>query len=282
MMLITAISGQKLRILKIIGIFLFLVILVNIDREALITNLQKANVLLVAASFPLLFCMYLVKTLRWHWLAVRGGKARCTFYDSWKISLIGLFLGQITPGKIGEFGKVAYLKRAGTNTYDAIVLIIIDRTLDVIIIGIFAIIGIGILFGIGWFYLAFAAALLSLFMIQHFLPRTITFLFGGTLLQPIGWTVVSWFIYFLWAVMLARSLGISVDPFILIAAFTVAGIISLIPIAPSGLGTRDAVLITLLQPYGVPPEQAVALAMLMFLSLIASTILGGWYFMREK
>ncbi|OGJ57113.1 hypothetical protein A2635_01225 [Candidatus Peribacteria bacterium RIFCSPHIGHO2_01_FULL_51_9] len=273
---------EKLRILKIVGVLLFFLILFKLDRDALVEHLYNANLPLILVSFPLLFFIYIAKTFRWHCLVVRGRKVQCTFFDSWKISLIGLFLGQITPGKIGEFGKVAYLKKAGATTKEALFLVILDRMLDIIIVALLSVIGVGILFGAEWFSLALAVALIPCLVMQHFVPRIRSFLFGSMLPISFAWTIVAWVIYFFWAILLARSIGIQTDLLVLSAVFTVAGIISLIPIAPSGLGTRDAILIALLSPYGIPPERAVALAMLMFVSIILSSGLGGWYWMKEK
>ena len=56
----------------------------------------------------------------------------------------------------------------------------------------------------------------------------------------------------------------------------------MLPIAPSGLGTRDVALLTLLAPFGVQPEEAVALAMLMFASIVLSCPLGGYYWLTAK
>jgi uncharacterized protein (TIRG00374 family) len=84
------------------------------------------------------------------------------------------------------------------------------------------------------------------------------------------------------AVLVARSLGIDTPIYILVAAFTVTGIVSLIPIAPAGLGTRDAALMWLLSGYGVEAHQAIALSFIMFVCLILSNMLGMTYFLSNK
>ena len=86
--------------------------------------------------------------------------------------------------------------------------------------------------------------------------------------------------YLTWAILVARSIGIDIPLISLSAIFMIAGTIAVLPVAPSGLGTRDAALVTMLASYGISTEQAVALAFLMFISIILSGSLGAWYWTR--
>ncbi len=51
--------------------------------------------------------------------------------------------------------------------------------------------------------------------------------------------------------------------------------VMLIPISFSGLGTRDVLLVTILEPYGVEPEMAIVVATLMFGVFVFFAMLGG-------
>ena len=77
-------------------------------------------------------------------------------------------------------------------------------------------------------------------------------------------------------------MGIDLPAPVLIAAFTVAGILSLLPIAPAGLGTRDAALLAILLPYGISTHQIVSLSILMFMSILLGSMIGAWYFFRPN
>ena len=87
-------------------------------------------------------------------------------------------------------------------------------------------------------------------------------------------------VYFELLIIVATAIGIQLPWMVLIAALTLTGILSLVPIAPSGLGTRDAALLLFLTPYGITAEQAVSLALVMFASIIVSGIPGGIYWIK--
>ena len=265
--------------LKFIGVLLFVMIVSRIDRSAILTNLEQTNIPLMLAAFPFLILMYVWKTARWHTLVKTLG-IHPTFIESWQIYNIGTFLGTITPAKVGEVGRAVYLRRAGLSDPRSLGAVILDRAADIIIIGLLAIGALGILFGDQWIAIGMIAILFYLVIARRFIPHA-HFFSCKLMLSLFLWTILSWITYFAWAVLVARSIGILTPLPILIAVFTLAGIIAMFPIAPSGLGTRDAALITLLTPYNVGTEQAVALAFLMFISIVASSSIGGYYYLRR-
>jgi len=269
-----------LRLLRLIGVGLFFIILSQIDQEELFLQLQSINIIVFGSSFPLLFCIYYCKTQRFKEL-VHTTEVGLPMIEHWKIFNIGVFLAGITPAKLGELGRAAYLKNAGIQTAMAFAISIVDRLFDVVCIGIIGIASVGILFG--W---KASVTLLILTLIASQLGwmlwkkvKNIQWI-NAAIIPAMAWTLLSWSIYFLWALLIAWSIGINVSIPTLISTFTITGIISLLPIAPSGLGTRDAALLLLLAPYGVSAEQAVSLAFLMFISIIFSGFLGGWYWLK--
>ncbi len=282
-----------LRLLKIGGVVLFIWILSRIDRSALLLHLRNAEPIGIAASFLGLFLMYTLKAARWHVL-VRTTGLTPSWMDSWHLFNIGIFLGAITPASMGEMGRAAYLRRMGLHTGTALAIPFIDRIADVIIMGAVGVWGVWLLFGWQWSLLAASAGMIVLATIL-FLWQRATGLrakewlaFIGILSQPSSlmsiffWTVLSWIAYFGWTFLLAGSIDINVSPPVLMAALTLTGILVFIPIAPSGLGTREAALITFLTPYGVPSTQTVTLSLLMFTSIILSVLPGALYWLRNR
>ena len=215
--------------------------------------------------------------------------------ESWKLFNIGAFLAMITPAKIGELGRAAELNRQGVHGPTAVALSLIDRIADIVVIGILAILGIRTLFGttvmltittIGIALLTAAVFVWKATRKTHknlqWLQEISCLTTARTALLLLTTTIIGWMCYFWWAILLTRSLGIIIAPFILIAILTVTGIVSILPIAPSGLGTRDMALITLLAPYGIVAPRAVALASLMFLTQTLFGALGAWYWLKIK
>ncbi|MBM3230777.1 flippase-like domain-containing protein [Candidatus Peregrinibacteria bacterium] len=268
--------------LKLIGVLLFLWILSSIDAQQLIRELATADKLLLTLSFPLVFLIYFCRTNRWKELVHAAG-ITLPMQRHWEIMNVGIFLACILPGKIGEMGKAAYLGAAGMRMATALMITILDRVIDTVCVGLFAAAGVGILFGWQWSAYAIGCILLGAVIALPFrkwLRNLLKDIALGSYTAITLWTVCAWIMHFAWAITLARAVGIETGLPILVSVITFAGILSLLPIAPSGLGTRDAALVLLLAPYGIPPEQAVALAFLMFVSIILSGFLGGWYWLK--
>jgi len=281
-----------LQALKLIGVILFVFILSRIDREQVRQTLQNADQALLLASFTMLFVVYMIKTMRWHLLAKKAG-AKTTLYESWKVYQIGIFFASFTPAKIGEFGRAIYLKKQGLQNIPAFGTAIFDRLADAVVIGILTIPSLWILFGkVSAFVLALSILVIVL-LVFAFLQRTSIgkkilmvvpllrlFLMTETAFLIFGFTMISWCAYYAWVLLLAQALHIQVDPLIMIATCTIAGIIALLPIAPSGLGTRDAAFIYFLAPFGILSEQAVSLAFVMFASILLSAVPGSIYWLK--
>ncbi len=279
--------------LRLIGTALFLWILSRIDASRAFTISFQTSPLTLAASFTLIFAIYTVKTLRWHLLVTSIG-ANATYRDSWRLFNIGIFLGTITPARSGELLRAAYLRNTGIHGGTAVTLVLLERFADVAITACLAIGSVLLLFGKTAFFwtasgtaAAGIAALLLWRLSQKTIAETSWLQFLAELKRPRmlamlgGLTLISWVLYFIWATLLARAVAIPTPIPALVAVLTIAGIIALLPIAPAGLGTRDLALVTLLAPYGVPSEHAVALSLLMFLSILASSIPGGYILLTQ-
>lgn len=283
-----------LRGCKILGLILFLWILGHIGWQDVFKELQNIKRDVLVLSFIPLILQYIIRTFRWH-LLVRTTGLQPTFIESWKLFNIGAFLAMITPAKIGELGRAAELHRQGIHGPTALALSLTDRIADIVVIAVLATLGIRTLFG--------TTVMLTVTIIGIALLITAVFVWRATRKhrENIQWlrelsgltttktallllatTTIGWMCYFWWAILLSRSLAIVIAPFPLIAVLTVTGIVAILPIAPSGLGTRDMALITLLAPYGITAPHAVALASLMFLTQTLFGTLGAWYWLKMR
>ncbi len=275
-------------LLKLIGIALFIGIITRLDRGSITRYVLEGNIAMLLVAQCALFGVLGVKSYRWHVLAAAAGAKRPSSV-SWREFMIGVFLSTFTPAKLGDFGKVAYLKNDGVGAKTAALLVIIERLADIIILLPLAVIGAGILAqsqgmliaALGLFGVVALASLLARYWktfsaaLRYCLGHQAL---GAVLLTTIG----GWALHFLWAIVIARSLGITTPVPVLIAALTGASFLNALPIAPSGLGTREAALLTLLAPYAAEPERVVALSLLMFVQLLIAAIPGGYYWVRRK
>ncbi|NLG07445.1 flippase-like domain-containing protein [Candidatus Peribacteria bacterium] len=293
-MVLSACTQRRfLHLLKLGGVLLFLLVLSNIDRAALWWSIRQSDAVLLCAAFPLVFVIYACKSVRWHIMSSAAGSG-ASLWESWKLYNIGVFLAFITPGKLGELGKAAYLRKEGVPIRTGISIVVLERLADVAIVAILATVSIGVLFGIGWFFVAIGSGIVLsvlLYMRRESIRtlQNVSWLqFTRLLTTPrvitglLGWTCLSWGVHFLWSVTIAWGIGIHVPIVSLVAVLTIASVFSMLPIAPSGLGTREAALLVLLSPYGVEAHHAVALALVMFLHICIASLLGGVYWLQRR
>lgn len=282
-----------MRHLRWIGVILFVWILSRIDRTALLSVVRAAPVHLLLVVLVLLLAQLLAKALRWHLLMKSRGLAS-RFVASWRVYVIGIFFGVLTPSNLGELGRVPYLMRAGLSAKSATALVIYDRLADVSVIGMFGIAAVGVLFGLQIFLVTSALFCIGGIVIGALWWSTTALrdrfglepydglLQAKTLVPLFSTSVLAWCFYFAWTVLAARATGIMVPLPELLSALTLTGVAALLPISPSGLGTREAALLTLLGPLGVESVQSVALSLLILLSTLVVGVPGLFYWVLSS
>ncbi|MDP2666517.1 MAG: lysylphosphatidylglycerol synthase transmembrane domain-containing protein [Candidatus Diapherotrites archaeon] len=268
-------------------------------------------------AMGMLFWVFLMicKGLKWKTLVgALGGKIG--MWDSMKVLWIGLFVSVITPGRLGDFVRAAYVKK-DLSTGGGIMAVVVDRMMDVLTLLLFATLGLLFLsqekginllspplilgFIIGAFvgaYLMlnrrFARRIFPLFM--RILPPTY-----AQMLQKYGRqffdslpalkkntnaifltllaSTGAWIgsIFFGW--FLLQSFGFAVPLEVALLVVPIMSLVEIIPIGVAGLGTRELAVVIVLGAYGIPPEPAVLFSLLYFtLGYIPSFLIGAWAF----
>lgn len=274
-------------LLKGIGIFLFVYILLTIDvRHALevMLGLPPLSIVLTLGLFP---AIYLLKSWRWHVL-VRGVGKHEPFAASFGLYMSSLFLGIATPGKMGEVLKIPALVQKGVSWKDAVLLTVLDRALDVIVL-VVALVAAGVLL-----FPPMAAALMAglvaagiivVLIISVLFPHLRHFLSPDLPLKT--WavslllTIAGWCVYYLQLLVLAWGFGFQIPLPLFLSIMTVVGIVSVLPIAPAGLGTRDAALLFFFTRLGIPAEQTIAFSFSIFVLTILASSVCAYYWIRH-
>lgn len=271
---------------KAIGVVIFVIILLKIDTKKALTNIQSASQLLLLLGFACFPIIYAIKTWRWHIMANAAG-AKLTPFDSTIMYMSALFLGIVTPGKVGEAIKIPTLIARGLTTKDSIIVTVLDRIFDMALLGLMAIWAIGLLFSIELALGITITGLLllgSVLLLKKILARVQKFILPH--ISQDNWikagalTVGNWVIFFVQFWLFANAFGIHIPATTFVAIVTIGGVISILPIAPAGLGTRDAALIYLMGVQGIASETVIAFSFTIFvLTLVASTI-GAYFWIR--
>ena len=125
---------------KLIGIAIFVYILFQVDFLAFIQICREMDLAVFSLAFVLFLVLNWSHALKW-WYFLDFMSIRVSIWDTTKIFWTGLFLGLVTPAKLGEVLKVYFISATGQSRLRALLSVIIDRASDLftlLAIGIFS------------------------------------------------------------------------------------------------------------------------------------------------
>ena len=250
-------------------------------------SLDVATFLMAVILLPL---NVLMQIYRWSFILKTAG-IRASVKDITKSILVGLTLGLITPGRIGEVGRALYIPSSSTIHIGGLILlekvfslftVLITSAISILLWGNEAV---GVLIIIVTLFVA-----LHLNLVRALLSRLSFLLPYGHRVAEL-WTGWACFnrrqIVSLLAISMGFFLIVYLQFFILISAFqhiaVSTGLISIpliiavnsIPITIAGLGLREGAAVFFLSRFGVPEASALNSALLLFaLDLLIPGLLG--------
>ena len=292
----------------LIGLVIFPLIIAKLDFLKLVDILSKIDYLYLILALLLSFPLLIIKGYRWNYL-----KKKQKIYYKLKESIlmygVGSYLGIITPGRLGDLSKIIYLKKDHYSSGKSSVSVILDRLFDLFFL---LIVGyLGMFFFASFFQktiFSLTLIILSIILLLIIISKSnllrLFFKKIFLLIIPLNYqkswklnfqdfindlkiyqlkdysfilfiTLFYWFIYYSQIFFLARSLNIVTIPFLyLIISVTMAGLITLLPISISGIGTREATLILLFSFFQISPEATISFSMLILSMSILMALIG--------
>jgi len=127
-------------ILRIIGLVIFVIIISKLDFVKLKEIIIEADISLLLLAVFLNIPVLFIKAARWKLVLGYSG-SKISMKNSLLYNTSGIFLGIITPGRIGELAKVFYLKNESISYSKGITSVIIDRMHDLFLLLFFGFIG---------------------------------------------------------------------------------------------------------------------------------------------
>lgn len=290
-------------ILALIGILLFALILASIRMDKVLQVLLSINLWTYAIALVLTMLLLVLKGLKWK-AVLNGMEKEISLTNAVHFYTIGLFLGNVTPGKVGDFSKALYLKDS-VGVASGLASALLDRLIDVgILLLLSAVSALSLLALYNTLLvplpivfaacLAFALLLFLLFnekylrmilkpFFFHIVPDEIkeklrvgfADVFSSLksilpkrlyLSYAVALGALSWFVSALAFYILSLSLSMDIPAQTILLIFPVMSLAEILPISFSGLGTRDAILIFLLSQFAIGAESAVALSLLVLFS----------------
>ncbi len=290
-----------------LGIILFLVILSKTDIKSIAENITHTNPLYLILALLLAFPMFTIKALCWNYIKRKQG-IKYSLKDSLIMYWGSMSAGFITPGRIGELTKALYLKKDGYSFGKSFVSIFLDRISDLFFLGLFVAIGLFVFFvdvtkQIYFILLiVFLMAVIIIFAIkkkwfnrilksffriiipnkyknswkinsQEFLNDIKTYSVKNYLIIFLI-TLFSYSFYYLQMYILAKECNLNIPFPYLAFSLTATGLITLLPISVSGIGTRDAALILLFSSFAISIEQVITFSSLILLTSLFTMIIG--------
>jgi uncharacterized membrane protein YbhN (UPF0104 family) len=248
--------------------------------------------------------LQLSKTLSWGWLipalALFVGSKVATairlnayfanihislsFWENWRLYLIGMFYNLFLPGGIGGDGYKVYLlnNQFKTPVKELLKASLLDRLGGLIAIlgllfGILLLIDIPLPFGdptvdkallvVGLLGVVPGFWLLQKFLFSNFLP---------SFWQGIFWSLVGQLAQMAAVVCLLLALGVQ-DKFLAYqAVFLLSSIVAVLPLTIGGVGARELVVVYAHSYAGIQETEAVAFSLLFFLISAAVSLSGAW------
>lgn len=292
----------------LIGIFLFIIILFRSDLGNILQNIKSVKPFYLALGALFSLPILVTQSICWNYLKKKQG-IRYSLKDSFLMYGSGLYIGGVTPGRIGEVSRALYLKKDGYSLGKSSVSVILDRLADFIVLLILVFIGsLFLLKDLQYqILISLAVVLVSIFLIVLFSKisliksglKKIFSIFIPNRYQK-SWklnfqdfindikaykirdyvfvfliTAFSWIFYCIEMYVIARGANITTVPFIYLSVtIIVVGLITLIPISISGIGTRDAALIFFLAPFLISKEQIIVFSSLILLMYLFHTFIG--------
>ncbi len=277
-------------ILQFLGPAILIYILFQIDFESLIKQigLLKWHFLILVIITMILHII--TRSLRWQTvlnsLGINISKIQCI-----NLHWLGLFVGVITPGRLGELVKVYFLKNKGFDGFRSFFNIVVDRVIDILTLLSFGVlIFLFFLKDIGIYVICFGIIVLFVMILiflligqksflNRFLPKdfkeynrfTFNKLIKGIkglrikeIFSFLIYFILAWSFHFTARYFVALSLGLDLSFIDVSVASILMAIVVILPISVAGLGTREAVAIYVFSLFGLNKEIALIFSLLVF------------------
>ena len=284
--------------LRLVGLALLAVLLYRLDLRQVYLLLRQARLPLVAVAILLTVPLIWLKTVRWQ-IILKAQGVRYGGMSAFLAYFGSLFIGFLTPGRLGEFVKAFPVQQeCGAPLPLTFSSVLADRLFDLfalLAVGALAILTLSVAGTSAILGVLALAALVIVPLLLFLNPAAFGLVqrwglrwgkMGDRLFGPQGWlteihrslrrltplallasvllTVLAYAVFFGQTYLLALSLSLDASVVTIAYAVALGSLITLLPISISGLGTREAVMIAYLGTAGIASEAALGFSLLVF------------------
>ena len=293
-----------------VGLIILIALVAKIGPSNIVNSLFSVNIFYLVLAVIMILPILCLQTVKLKML-LSSQNIILPFWYIFKLHLIGLFYGSITPGKLGSFIKVVYLKKkTNKGTGECAPAVLFDKLFDLIPVGILAVLG--TFFVVRRFFniqieivLIFAGLILATVVLVNkglrtfFVEKVFKFIIPKTiegevvsfsdniphwsrLIRPFLLGCVVWILIYTQLYFFSRTFLINVPYLSFIILFPIATLVGLIPITIAGLGTREATAIILFSIFLVPPEKIISMSIVALSFTYLQSLIGGIFSIRKE
>jgi len=293
-------------LVRLIGPALLVVVVWRLDdKAALWSSVTDADPRLLAAALLLNIPVVHFKVVRWREL-LSGRGYHYPLGRSYAAVLSSLYLGMLTPGRVGDVLRVQYVKREIDVPYaEGLAVTVMDRFCDLYVLA--AVVALGTvhfataldsnLVYVSWVSVAIAALAPSLFLFKgpadllgrvlgrlsarwhtslSSLLTALRALIRKALFVAIPLTAASFAINYLQGWLIAQAMGIELSFVDVASLLATTSLLGLMPISVSGVGVRELFLALVFPALGLLAAQGVAFGLLVFVCNYVAIVLAGF------
>lgn len=303
-------------LLQILGPLIFIYILFQIDYQLLFQEVKLLKWPLLFFSLLLMILEIVIRSLRWQVL-LSALNIAITKIESISLYWLGVFIGIITPGRIGEVIKIYFLKSRGYSAFRSLFSVILDRIVDIVVLLCLGFLAAFFFLRQISFYVAIIGAVLILGIVFVFMlinPDSFLHKLFGKIIQkiiPVNFNdynrftfkkfwqgikglkkkevfgfiiylVIGWLLYFFSRYVVAGAMGLDLSFLDIAIVSVLSAVVSILPISIAGIGTREATIIYVFGLFGINKEAAVLFSLLIFTVNILAVAFGFIPYLKES
>ncbi len=277
------------------------------DPEMLVETFVEADPGPIVVAALLNAVVIHAKVWRWRDL-LRTADVDLTMAEAYRAFLPSLFLGLVTPGRVGDALRIQYLKRDHAVGYsDGLAVSIVDRLCDVYVLLAFVALGIAHLANAvsaplaqaTWIAVAAVALAPAFLFVRGVAEPAAQWLYGrfsdgethegltaffGALRRQVGLrlvaplvvTIAAFLINYLQAWLAAQALSIPLSYLDVASLVAISSLLSLLPISISGVGVRESLFAVLFPTLGLAGTLGIAFGLGVFGVIYVPTLIVGF------
>ena len=287
-------------LIKLIGVSLFIFILRDVNWEICLKETSNISIFSLLTALTMIQLGYLIKAKRWQ-IILQHYHTQLSILKLYQIFSIGTFLGIITPGKIGDFGRLYYIKNK-IDFKKGISSLFIDRIFDLISLGVLGLISL-IYFETkfqisnstslyyGWekqylILIIFALIVLISLLFRNKITAIFKIVMEGfknfaSFIKQLSLTFLSMILIYGAFIVVSYDMNLDINYLGLFLGIILIGLLSLIPITILGLGVREVSMVYVFELYGLGFDKAIAMSLIMLFIQLISTIPGIIWFSKN-